>query len=194
MIDRVSDSHCGLLAATGFPRETDARLEGALVKLDACPLARALPGNQELRGRGIEVRLTVARFRNRGRQIPGQSQIQRQVLPHSPIVLNVGTEDFPSPSGHIALEGLVVNCQARQAQEKVGLRIVGPQARHDPVAILETLGSNIHLIRTDRAADFYVVLATNYVQSVVHGIDVRAAREGGETAISECPVAAIELG
>ncbi len=89
------------------------------------------------------------RFGNRCHHSPSQSDVQRQVVCHAPIVLNVRAEQFPAPAGGSAFERLIVDGAAYLAQKNIRRNIPCKEAGLDEKAILESVGFDIHLLGTN---------------------------------------------
>src|SRR5437879_9072548 len=104
VVDGIASAHGRLVAAQGLPSQADARLHGSLVKLNACPLIRALSSNQELTGRRVKVRLPVFGLGNWGRQIPGETKIKSNVFRQPPIILDKWPENLPAAARDRTLE------------------------------------------------------------------------------------------
>ena len=140
----------------------------------------------------VKVRLTITRFANWCHHSPSQSDVQRQVVCHTPIVLNERAEEFPAPTGGSAFERLVVNRPTDLTQKNIRYNIPCKEACLNEEAILEGIGLNVHLMGANRAANPYVMLATNHVKRVGDGEHVGSALEWRKPAIAQAPIRAHE--
>ena len=57
----------------------------------------------------VEIRLAVMGFGDGSYEGPCHAQVHRQVLGHPPIVLDIGTEQFPAAPGGGAIKSLIVD-------------------------------------------------------------------------------------
>ena len=171
----IATANCHFLRAERLPGDADARLDRRLVHLDAnsaigtnadgAGTEIGAAGNEELTAGKIEVRLAIVCLRNWRHQRPSDAQVQGHVGTDSPRVFHERTDHFPASAGSCAEEGLVVNAALHLTNQQVG-RGVASQTEIDEEAVLEGIGFDVHLLRTDRGSDLDVVLATNHVKRI----------------------------
>src|ERR1700722_4625459 len=121
MDDCVAGADDSAVAATRLPRDADARFEGVFIVIDSNPFSgvgteRGVARDQELAVGWVEVRLPIRDFRDWRSQIPGEPEIDREIRSYPPIVLNEGAESLPTAARGAAIERLVMNGEAGQAE------------------------------------------------------------------------------
>src|ERR1035437_894328 len=200
MVEGEASAEHRLLAAEDLPGGADARFECCPIHLDARRRTHTiLIGNEKLSSCGNIVGQASASFGDRSGHIPGHAKIEGESWCYPPIILDEGTVDFPSPAGDGPVERLIMNGQASDAEQKIGLRIAADvraaqagkvtAVADDPEAILESLGANVHLIAAYVDPHLEVVLVTSKIERVFEREDICSALEWRIAAIADGPIA-----
>ncbi len=108
---------------------------------------------------------------------------------NAPIVLHEGPERFPAATGGAALEGLVVNGQAGQAEEKVRFSVNRSTSQSDhPKSVLKpSVLTFIWLARMPKPTSRMSCLPLIMSKSIVEREDVGTTDEGRKAAITQKP-------
>ena len=120
--------HC-LVASEWLPRQTDARLQGLLVKLNAdAPIGGDATGaagyawaarrNEPLKAHNIKIRLAIFALGFGGYQSPCKAKVQSEIGSHAPIILHVGTKQFEAAASGGSKKSLVVSRKNTHAAEQ----------------------------------------------------------------------------
>src|SRR6266849_1501328 len=191
---RITRTHRCRLRAKWFPGKSDARFESSFVHLNANAPVRTnanrasgdvrLPGDIKPTAIEVKVGLPVLSFGDRSDESPGESEVQRQVVCHTPIVLNEGAEQFPAPSGSTTKEGLVMNSASDLTEQEIGRSVAG-QHKIDEEPVLEGVGFNIHLIGAEPHTDADIVFAANHIEGVRDQENVRPTLKWGKATVTE---------
>ncbi len=157
MEDGETGAQHGLVAAEDLPGSADAGFEGGPIHVDARRRAHAiLIGDQKLPSGGNVVGQASVCFGDRSGHIPGQAKIEGERWCDPPIVFDERAADFQRRPVTGPLIGLVVNGEAGDAEQEIGLGVArqveallaGKVAAvaDDPEAILKGLSAHVHLI------------------------------------------------
>ena len=113
-----------LVAAEDLPTGANAGLERCPIRGHARrPTHAILISNEKLPGSRNVVGQPSVGFSDRSRHIPGQAKIESERWYDPPIVLHERTPDCPAAAGDGTIERLVMNGQASEAEQKIGLGI-----------------------------------------------------------------------
>jgi len=132
---------------------------------------------------------------DRSGHVPRQAEVEGERWCDAPVILDEGPVNLPAPSGDCTAVCLVVDCPSRQTQQQIGLGIAAEESfvADQPESVLKSLRAHIHLVIAKIDAGANLVVAANQVHDVLEGVDVRSALERGVAAITERPIAAIDL-
>src|ERR1700730_5559755 len=106
----------------GTPSKSDARLVASKVGVDTGRGAAVDSGDQELARRQIEIRLAVMRLDHWSGDVVSETQIQSEIFPKFPVILEIWTIYRPSFAPCCSFEDLVILTLAGQSEEKARYR------------------------------------------------------------------------
>src|ERR1019366_5210410 len=195
VVDRVARANHRALAATRLPRQSNAWLDRRLVEVNShvciganavgATAERRISGDQILLRRPIEIRLTILRLRYWSHQGPCHAQIQGQVARDTPVVLHERTKHLPTAAGGRSVERLIVDRTVRLAYKQVGRCIAREPTANQEIAVLKSVGHDVHLIDTNSDASANVVMAANHVEGIAECVNVSTTHERSEPAIAQ---------
>src|SRR4029077_3617559 len=179
--------------------DSNSRFHGSLVHLDAdsavAPDAETAtsdisrPSYKHLSACDIEISLPILSFCNRGYDCPRDPNVQGQVRGQSPFIVDVGSEQLPTPTSGGAEVGLIVEGAVNLTEKEIGRGVAGQWgAVIDEEPVLEGIGFHVHLIGAHLPADTDVVVPANHVERVRNREHVRSTLEGCEPTITKSPV------